>query len=372
MQRIKTSERGVTLIEMLVVLAVLSLVLAGIYGLLNSAYQSYNHNRAKLESQQTARIVMDYLVYRLREIDGGSYTNEPENCIYCHSGNMDQMARNDPFMPCTTDVMVPQKSPLILDYKKAALPALPTSDIPLVFQSMTGNYIQFQADLLPLNGFNESFTDSPSGPTANGEWDWTANDPAWDLDLDGKYDRGEPELLEDLNDNGQHDYFGETWTFELQQSSDGPYFELVESLNFTSLRPKDRSFNKSVYDNSGYEKVVVAYGITGLRIEKVDRIPPGVTYPTGREVSKSCMDPGGNATACHGSGNTATGPMFNRTLNVYGNATSMVFSQFLVTHPWWNIRGLSVEVVTTDTKGNYQQFTRLREFVNFRNLEINQ
>ena len=375
MQTIQTDNRGVTLIELLITIAVLTLVLAGIYGLLNSAYQSYNHSRAKLESQQTARIVLDYLVYRLREVDGGNSTTRPERCTDCHSGNMDQQVGNNNFIPCTTDVTVPQRAPMILALRKEALPALPAG-IPAEFQNMTGNYIQFQADLLPLHGFNESFTDGDG----DGEWDWIAKDtnvpPLHDLDQDGKYDRGEPELLEDLNDNSQYDYFGETWTFRLRKSEGGPYYELVESLNFTSIEPgvsvdPSYRYNKSVYPASGYTSIPVAYGITGLWIAEVPRVPKPYSTATGQTVSSACYD-SSNVTACHGSANTATGTLYGKSLNIYGNATNMNLAQFITTHSFWNIGGLSVEVTTTDTKGQYQQFTKLREFVNFRNLEINQ
>jgi prepilin-type N-terminal cleavage/methylation domain-containing protein len=368
MQTTQTDKRGVTLIELLVTIAVLSLVLAGIYGLLTSAYQSYNHSRAKLESQQTARIVLDYLVYRLREVDGGSSTTQPERCTSCHFPNMDQEIENNLFMPCTTDVTIPQKAPMILEFREDPLPALPAG-IPVEFQNMTGNYIKFQADLLPLHGFNESFTDSPSGATANGKWDWTAGDATTDLDLDGLYDRGEPELIEDMNDNSQYDYFGEIWTFKLRKSEEGPYYELVESLNFTSLEPRKRIggrliYNRSVYSDSGYTSIPVAYGITGLWIKKVPRISQPSTA-TGATVSAACYD-SSNATACHGSTPTGTAQ------NIYGNATNMNLVQFIATHPFWDTGGLSIEVTTTDTKGQHQQFTKLREFVNFRNLEINQ
>jgi prepilin-type N-terminal cleavage/methylation domain-containing protein len=373
MQRIQIEERGVTLIELLITIAVLTLVLAGIYGLLNSAYQSYNHSRAKLESQQTARIVLDYLVYRLREVDGGSSTTRPERCTNCHSPNMDQKLENNIFMPCTTDVTIPQKAPMILEFKEVSF--APLAEIPTEFQNMTGNYIKFQADLLPLHGFNESFTDSPSGTTANGRWDWTAGDAASDLDQDETYDRGEPELIEDMNDNNQYDYFGETWTFKLRKSADGPYYELVESLNFTSLEPRiTKAKGKLLDDNSvfpaeGYTSMPVAYGITGLWITKVPRVANPSTS-TGKDVASACTN-SADATACHGS-SAGTSSTTGRTLNIYGNATSMSYSQFVATHGWWNIGGLSIEVTTTDTKGRYQQFTKLREFVNFRNLEINQ
>ena len=72
-------ERGVTLIELLVSIAILGFLLAGIYGMLNTAYQSFLDTRRRIDSQQTARMVTNYLVYRLREIDGGQSTSEPVN-----------------------------------------------------------------------------------------------------------------------------------------------------------------------------------------------------------------------------------------------------------------------------------------------------
>lgn len=347
------SQDGMTLVELLVSIAILSLVLGGIYGLLNSAYLSYNHTRAKLESQQTARIVLDYLVFRLREIDGGNSTSRPERCIDCHSGNMDQQLANNVFMPCTTDVTIPQKAPAINAFKKITFAALP--GIPPEFQTMTGNYIKFQADLLPLHGFNESFTDADG----DGVWDWTANNVSYDINNNGKYDRGEPELLEDLNNNSRYDYFGEIWTLQLRKSSSGPYYELIESVNFSSLQPDLTKYNKSVYPNGGYTSIPVAYGITGLKITQVPRV--STPYPTGRDVSRKCSNPA-DAKGCHGSSGV---------INIYNNATSMDFAQFIATHKFWNIGGLSVEVTATDTKGKSQQFTKLRQFVNFRNLEIN-
>lgn len=346
-------ERGITLIEMLVVIAVLSLVLAGIYGLLNSAYQSYNHNRAKLESQQTARIVLDYLVYRLREVDAGRITPDPTNCTHCHSSNRGVLAGTYPSVtaniPCPKDVAIPQQAPAILNISTIPLASL--SGVAAEFQNMTGNYIQFQADLLPLHGFNESFTDE----NKNGQWDF------YDEDGDSEYDQGETELLEDMNDNTQYDYFGELWTLELQPSGDGPYFELVESLNFTTLSPDISKYNKSVYADTGYTKLPVAYGITALSIKAVPRISSPSTS-SGRTVDNSCGDSSA-LTACHGSSGA---------INIYGNANNMNEQTFIDTHPFWNIGGLNIEVTTSNTRGRKQQFTKLRQFVILRNLEVNQ
>lgn len=365
-------ECGMTLVELLIVMAILSLVLAGVYGLLDSAYQSYNHSRAKLESQQTARIVLDYLVYRLREIDGGRSTSDASDCLACHEANMDAAIADHTMIPCTQDVSIPQQAPAILDLKTVSLPSLP-ADIPAGMQQMDGNYIQFLADLLPLHGFNESFTDSPAtgAPYNNGDWDWTAGNVTFDIDRDDRYDHGEPELLEDMNDNSRYDYFGETWTLQLRKANDGPYYELIESLSFDSLEPRTTKANgkilydNSVYDATGYSNVAVAYGIVGLRIRRVPRYSTSAQYPTGQQVSPSCAN-SSNPTACHGSTASTGG-----TVDIYGNATNMDYTKFLASHGFWNTVGLSVEVITVDTRGFYQRFTRLRDFVNFRNIEVN-
>lgn len=384
MYTVNKSQYGVTLVEMLVVIAILSLVLGGIYGLLNSAYQTYNHTRAKLESQQTARIVLDYLVYRLREIDGGRSTSSPENCTDCHSYNLDDDTADSSYMPCVIDVTIPQKAPDIIDLHEDSFALLP--GIPSVFQNMTGNYIKFKADLLPLHGFNESFTDSPAGATAtiggntvtiggNGAWDWDKDELTFDTDDDDEYDRGEPESLDDMNDNSQYDYFGETWTLKLEESEDGPYYRLIESVDFSSLQPQTAKTNgkimydNSIYDAGGYTDIPVAYGITGLWIDKVPRWP-APSAASGKQVIATCANSGA-PTGCHGS-RESSDPADQDGPNIYGDATNMDETQFIESHAWWNVVGLSVEVTTTDTKGRNQQFTRLREFVNFRNIEINQ
>lgn len=357
--RVHSNETGVTLLEMLVVVAVLSLLLGGIYGLLTSAYQTYNHNRAKLESQQIARTVLDYLVYRLREIDSGKITRDATNCTYCHTPNMDDSSVDDSDIPCAIDVTIPQQAPAILDIQTTSLSTL--SGVPTEYQTMDGNYIQFHADLLPLHGFNESFTDDDG----DGTWDWTAgNASQGDLDADSEYDLGEPELLEDMNDNSAYDYFGERWTMELQDSSDGPFYELVESVSFSTLSPDISKYNKSIYPDTGYSKIPVAYGITGLTIKEVPRVSSPYPTASGESVDASCR--GGSATACHGSAGSGGA------VNVYGDADSMDYSKFIATHPWWNIGGLSVEVTASNTRANKQEFTTLRQFVILRNLEVNQ
>lgn len=355
MQKQRRHNQGVTLIELLVSIAILSLVLAGIYGLLVSAYQSYNHNRTKLESQQTARVVLDYLVHRLREIDGGRITIDPTKCTHCHTANMGVLANMYPSVtsniPCSENVVIPQEAPMILNINTIPLTL---ADVPAELQAMDGNYIQFQADLVPLHGFNESFTDT----NKNGVWDFH------DENGNGEYDYGETELLLDMNNNSQYDYFGELWTLELQESDEGEYFELVESLSFSPLSPDISKYNKSVYDDAGYTKIPVAYGITGMSIKAVDRLPSPNTN-SGRKVDRGCMVTS-DTTACHGSGATPA------TLNVYGDADDMDEQQFVDTHPFWNIGGLSVEVIAANSRGKKEEFTRLRQFIILRNLEVNQ
>jgi prepilin-type N-terminal cleavage/methylation domain-containing protein len=232
----QTHERGVTLIELLVVIAILSMVLAGIYGMLNSAYQTYLSSRRRIESQQTASITADYLVFRLREIDGGPITDTPWNCTNCHQFDVDgngvngDGAGNDDYL-CPMDVSKPRKALYINELKTNSLPQL--AGIPASYQNMTGNFISFQADLLPVTGISEGFTDK----NGNGVWDWTPYSTS-DKNANGFYDWPEPELLEDSNQNTQYDCFAETWTLQLRPSGSGKYYELVESLFFFSQKPK--------------------------------------------------------------------------------------------------------------------------------------
>lgn len=390
-RQMQHSTRGVTLIELIITIGILTIVLGGIYGLLKAAYDSYNHTRARLESQQTARIVMDYLVFRLREIDGGRSTGFPNNCGNCHTINQDGDTTTDhPLMPCTQDVSIPQVSPDILEFRKVAF--APLADVPAVYQGMTGNFIRFKADLLPLHGFNEAFTDSNGEDAAyaaydNDRWDWIKGNAAFDTNQDSLYDPNEAELLDDINDNDRYDYYGETWTLTLRKPADRPYYELVESVNFDSLQPRPTPGNNPLYNRSaipaeGYTDIPVAYGITGLRVVTVPRLPDPAAYSQGVSVGlrtvQGCFSGGtaGSAPlACHGADAMAADGVTPRPdLNIYGSATSMQYEQFVSTRHWrWNIAGFNVEVCTVDTKGSSQpQYTRLRELVNLRNVEANQ
>jgi len=376
-----TTERGVTLIELLVSIAVLSIVLAGIYTLLNSAFQTYLSTRRRSESQQTAKAVTDYVVQRLREIDGGRTVDDPWNCTGCHTPNIDLFYPDytttvdiaDTLIPCPQNVTIPNRSLALLDLKTNTLPTL--ASVPANYQNMDGNYIQFQADLLPLHGFSETFTDKDG----DGVWDWT--DGLVDGTTNGAYDLGEGEYLIDMNENNKLDSFSEIWTLQVRASADGgPYYELVESLNFTSLQPRERSalnldddgneklkYNRSVHPDSGYSTQVVAYGLVGLSIKRVPRVlAPGVTT---NNVQSTCG--GGNtggtfpAKGCHGA--NATGGA----KNIYDNHSSFDYAKFLETHEWWNTKALSVEVATSSTTGLKEHYTKYKQFVIPRNLEVN-
>ncbi|MGD9015047.1 MAG: prepilin-type N-terminal cleavage/methylation domain-containing protein [Candidatus Omnitrophota bacterium] len=59
--------KGFTLIEVLVVVAILSIVIAAIYVVLNIANVTYNLDLGILDLQQNARIAMDWMIKELRE-----------------------------------------------------------------------------------------------------------------------------------------------------------------------------------------------------------------------------------------------------------------------------------------------------------------
>jgi len=385
--KMQTTERGVTLIELLVTMAILTIVLAGIYTLIDSAYQTYYKTSAKIESQQTARTVLDYLVYRLREIDGtgtvppgSSSASNPgvRNCTACHQFNMDRNpARDDPRIPCPQDVSIPRRTLYLQNLATVALPQL--SGIDPAYQNMSGNAITFQADLLPIAGFPDAFTDA----NGNDTWDWTAgsvNDG--DINGNGNYDPGETELLEDMNENSEFDYYAETWDLRLRQSAEGGYYELVESVDFSSL--SDQKYNKSGIAYPGYTGAIIAYGLVGMSIQKIP-----LTFPTGR-TRLGALSCGGGASQrdkCHGARsnqyNQAVGlavlpnltsvAKSTKPQNIYQNETLFDYDKFAETHPWWNIQGFSVEVTAMDTaKKSQENIVKLKQFVIPRNMEVNQ
>ena len=371
-------ERGVTLIELLVSIAILGFLLAGIYGMLNTAYQSFLDTRRRIDSQQTARMVTNYLVYRLREIDGGQSTSEPWNCQKCHQAGRAVMPVATSMIPCPQDVTLPRR---MLDYTLAAqtttdIGALPWATLRLNsadFPAMTGNKITYQADMLPLFGFSETFTDT----NGNSDWDWTANNEKYDFNpRNWAYDYGEVELLEDLNENSKRDVFSENWSLRLKKvDPNDKFYSLVESVDFSSLRPKRSTdatmtvngkhrYNRSPYDDAGYTDQIVATGLLRMNIVPVPRVSAPAAWDTTHkyEVPRRCQDPTSSKN-CHGSsaGN----------LNVYGDAKDFNMAQFVAKHPFWNIRGFNVQVSAGAFKVGKTKVTTLEQFVIPRNLEIN-
>lgn len=395
MQRERFSQKGFSLVELLVSMAILGLVLAGIYGLLNSAYQTYMDTRRRAESQQTARIVMDYITFRLREIDGAKSPPDPWNCRKCHDAGLAVMPTLTSLIPCPQDVNFPRTP---LNYRLATDDLTGANDItmpdlPAGYNTyVTGsgynneyNRIDFVADLLPLHGFSETFTDSPRGdPKRNGRWDFANNVDS----TNNTYDYGETELLEDLNENSYLDFFGENWSLYLKPAEDGKTYALMEFMNFSTLQPRADAtkingklrYNRSAYPDEGYvdengdpAAQVVAEGIISLKIREVPRVAnPSAPnqYFSGKAIDRRCRNQT-NATGCHGS-NPAAGAT-----NVYGNASSFDLATFAANqatnrHRSWNIRGFSVEVKAAARKGGKTHITTMTQFIIPRNLEINQ
>lgn len=359
-------QQGVTLIELLVVIAILGLILAGLYQLLQTAHQMYLETRALVESQQTARVVLDYLSYRLREIDGGgtlSLGANPTRCTDCHQPNLDNSAADDPGIPCARDVLVPRRNVFLDNLTTLNLTAL--ANIPADYrQAANGNNkIVFWADLLPQTGISDTFIDSPKSGTnsskRNGKWDLYV-----DNDSDGNYDPGEGDreiVFIDINDNGKYDYYGEKWTLELQKPAGKNFYELVETLSFENFTSK----NKSTYghDSSGvaYTKKPVAYGITSLDIRIVEK-----------NLTK--LEAAFNSLATYEQANCSDSGCHD---DVFGSKTDFDYAKFVKKHSfngtarasWWNVKGFSIEVATTDPTG--KKFIKMKQFVIPRNLEVN-
>lgn len=352
-------QQGVTLIELLVVVAILGVILGGIYGLFDAANKAYLNTRALVESQQTARVVMNYLLFRLREIDGSGMVKNPTECRGCHQVNIDGSPADNPNIPCPQDVSLPRKN-LYFELGDNTLPAL--ADVSSVYQNLSGsNSITFWADLLPSTNFSESFTDSPRGATArNGQWDLT-----FDKDGDGKFDPDDDyEYLNDLNDNGLYDYYGERWSFRLKTSTGKNHFLLVESLSFTDDNGNDYS-DKNNSSYSAYTDQPVAYGVTGLGIKKIPKFYPDEFQNIGgSKLRESTCGNSSDRDTCHGE------KASDSWRNIYDNETAFSYEQFVATHPFWNIEGFSIEVATVDPQG--QKFMKMKQMLIPRNFEANQ
>lgn len=348
------NQRGVTLIELLVSMAILLVILGGIVGLLDSAHRMYLKTRYMDERQQTARTVMNYLTYRLREIDGGgtmSLGRDPRRCTDCHVPELDHVAwnssistTNDPNIPCTLDVLIPRRNVIyerLTTLSGAELPAL--TNVAAMYTNLGNNSITFWADLLPQYGISDTFTDSPVGNTnRNGKWDLSV-----DVGSAG-YHANEPDreiLYIDQNGNGSFDYYAEKWTLELRKS-DKNYYDLIEKLSFGNFTSK----NKSVYQEyTG----AVAYGLTGLGINIVKR------YRTEADFTNQLGASGIKSIQCAQTGCHTD----------YGSTSTFDYAHFNEKHPWWNIRGFSVEVAAAAAQGGTP--IRIKQFVIPRNLEVN-
>ncbi len=76
--RKKINNKGLTLIEMMVVLAVLSIIILGLVSLFSGGIRSWVSGQNQLKAQREARQVMDRMVREIREaryVDDGTYIN---------------------------------------------------------------------------------------------------------------------------------------------------------------------------------------------------------------------------------------------------------------------------------------------------------
>lgn len=408
MMTISAKQHGVTLIEMMIVVAILGLILGGVYGMLNSANQMFIRNKALVESQQSSRVVINYLTYRLRQLEGSGLSENPRDCTRCHLPDQDaDQGVDDPDIPCVQDVLIPRKAIFLETLSTIPLPPLDGA-LGTAYQNVSGgNYIRFWGDLLPQTGMADTFTDSPrylnndgttANPNHNGKWDLIV-----DKDGDDKYDPGEDRefLYYDMNDNGVFDFYAEEWTLSLQKSAQGNYYELVESLSFEKKDEAGNAIesydgkNKSTY--SAYTAVPVASGIVAMGIRTIPRMRNLTSYSNEANPhqlnSLSCAGTydmtttiviqrsgPGQRDGCHGEnavlprpGNNASSwnsPAPDNWLNVYNNETCFSYARFVEKHPWWNLKGFVVDLVTVDPTG--QKVFRTQQFLTPRNLEINQ
>ncbi len=369
---LRTQQQGITLIELLVSMAILGMVLAGVYGLLDTANRSYLRTRALVESQQAGRVVLNYLLLRLREIDGSGLVKDPRYCEDCHTSELDDnTTADDAGIPCTKDVRIPRRSAFIENL--TTLPVAALTGVGSTYQNLSGsNSISFWADLLPVTGMPDEFTDSPStganSASRNGVWDLTS-----DADGDSKFDPEQDRevLYYDLNDNGVYDYYAEKWSFRLKTSVGHEYFQLVESLSFIHTTDKGGTIDVSAANTSSYSAYTdqpVAYGVTGLGINKIPRIYPE-DYPEPKDTklkATSCGMGSGDPDidTCHG--NQASSSW----LNVYENETAFSYAQFDASHPWWNFKAFHIAIATVDPQG--RKFMKLQQVVVPRNFEVNQ
>ncbi len=378
-------EHGITLLELLISMAILSLVMGGLYGVLDAANRTYIDTRALVERQQTARQVLNYLLFRLREVDGSGLVKDPRYCKDCHTPNIDENVTVDAkTVPCPQDVRIPRQTIYI---NLSTVPLASLAGVDSIYQNLSGyNSVTFWADLLPVTGMNDEFTDSPSSAAADTTYSSSRNgiyDLTVDEDGDGEYDpeRDSEVLYFDQNDNGRYDYYGELWTLGLELAPDSKSWQLVESLSFTETLEKGGVLDTSANNQStytAYTTQAVAYGVTGLGIKPLLRFTPA-NYPTPKDTKLQHISCGAgrgdpNIDTCHGNKVSISGdsdcPGSNCWLNIYENETSFSYERFVTTHPSWNIRALSLEVATTEPQ--LRKFMKMKQILIPRNLEVNQ
>jgi len=384
-------EHGFTLLELLISMAILGLVLGGLYGVLDAANRTYIDTRALVERQQTARQVLNYLLFRLREVDGSGLVKDPRYCKDCHTPQIDNNVNvNAKTIPCPLDVRIPRRTIYI---SLSTIPLTPLAGVSPIYQNLSGyNSVTFWADLLPLTGMNDEFTDSPSSAAANTTYSSSRNgifDLTVDEDGDGQYDpeKDSEVLYFDQNDNGRYDYYGERWTLGLELAPDAKSWQLVESLFFGYTTEKGGFLDTSAKNQStytAYTTQAVAYGVTGLGIKPLLRYTPGnSSIPTGATLQHTTCGAGrGNPDidSCHGNMVNISSepncqaepnsPASDCWLNIYENETSFSYARFVETHPSWNIRALSIEVATTEPQ--LRKFMKMKQILIPRNLEVNQ
>lgn len=85
--------KAFTLVEVLVSIAILGFLIAGIFGVLNIGTMTYNTNLGRLDLQQNARQAMYWMVRELREASAGEVNIEPR---VDSLGNYDRITFNTP------------------------------------------------------------------------------------------------------------------------------------------------------------------------------------------------------------------------------------------------------------------------------------
>src|SRR5690348_12219687 len=73
------SKKGITLVEMLIAVSILSLLVGSLYVILNAGQASWETNRTKIELHQETRKAMDWMINDLRQAGNSSIVDVPAN-----------------------------------------------------------------------------------------------------------------------------------------------------------------------------------------------------------------------------------------------------------------------------------------------------